>query len=273
MLGIPPETKFDVTFRLLSIPVRVSAWFWVVALMFNVEHLLDSRILIWVACLFVSILVHEFGHALTGKLFGDRPHVILHGMGGVCVSDVQQPFGRRLAVLFMGPMAQFLLLGLVLSFGAIYWKVGLGGDLFLIRYIFGFPPEHFPISAISLFEFELQHPLAGFAFENLVRINLLWPLINLLPIWPLDGGQITQTVLNRFDRAHGSRRTHIVGMLAAGIITAFLASRIQGLGAGQAAFFPVVFFGYFAFLNYQQVQAYHQHYVENGEDNADWWKR
>ena len=29
-------------------------------------------------------------------------------------------------------------------------------------------------------------------FEAMVFINLFWPLLNLLPIWPLDGGQITR---------------------------------------------------------------------------------
>lgn len=41
--------------------------------------------------------------------------------------------------------------------------------------------------------------LETFAF--LIQINLLWSLFNLLPIWPLDGGQATQILLSLYDRA------------------------------------------------------------------------
>lgn len=270
MLGIPPATKFDLNFRLLNIPVRVSVWFWVVALMFNIQDGPNVELLIWVACMFVSILVHEFGHALTSKSFGDRPFVVLHGMGGVSVSDTELPFGKRLAVLFMGPGAQFILLGSVFVYAFLAHRIGIKGDWFMIRLASGFPEKMTAEVAEELMGFSRN---GFFTFYCLVRINVLWPVINLLPIWPLDGGQITQTIMARFDRVHGMRRAHIIGMVTAGIITAYLASRIEGMGDGMTGFFPVIFFGYFALLNYRAVQAYHQHYVQNGPDDADWWKR
>ena len=45
------------------------------------------NILIWVAVLFVSILVHEFGHALTMRYFGSEPRVVLYMMGGLAIAD------------------------------------------------------------------------------------------------------------------------------------------------------------------------------------------
>ena len=39
-------------------------------------------IAIWVAIVFISVLVHELGHALVGRMFGLDPQIELHGMGG-----------------------------------------------------------------------------------------------------------------------------------------------------------------------------------------------
>jgi stage IV sporulation protein FB len=271
MLGIPAATPFDLNFRLLGIPVRISPWFWVVGVMFNLGADVPLQIVaIWVACVFVSILVHEFGHGLTAKAFGFRPFIVLHGMGGACASDAsRETFGQRLAILLMGPGAQFLLLGGVFVYAFLVWHVGLFGDWVLMREALGFPYERGRLIAV----FNDMTGWSRFTFYSLVRINLLWPLINLLPIWPLDGGQICQTLLGRADPVHGPRRTHIAGMITAGGIAAFLATRMEGLGEMKGNLFPVIFFGYFALINYQMLQVHHQHYVENGPDDADWWKR
>lgn len=280
MLGIPAATPFDLNFRLLGIPVRISPWFWVIGLLFNLGPNVDLKlVLIWVGCVFISILVHEFGHGLTAKYFGYRPFIVLHGMGGVCASEGErQTFGQRLAVLIMGPGAQFLLLGGVFLYGYVAWRIGPFGDWFLVRDVLGFPYQPNSITADSplipsLIQLSKLSHLAYFTFRSLIRINLLWALVNLLPVWPLDGGQIVQTLLDRVDPVHGPRRTHIIGMITAGAIAVYLASRLEGLGEMSGNMFPVIFFGYFGLINYQALQAHHQHFVENGPDDADWWKR
>ena len=278
MLGIPATTPFDLNFRLLGIPVRISPWFWVVSLMFNLSAEVPLPfVLSWIGCVFVSILVHEFGHGLTAKSFGFRPFIVLHGMGGVCASEGgRHSFGQRLAVLLMGPGAQFLLLGVVFLYAFFAWRIGPVGDWFLIQWVLGFPPKITDPGSLyvpALKQIGTLAPLTFFTLFSLVRINLLWALINLLPVWPLDGGQICQTLLDRADPVHGPRRTHIIGMITAGAIAVFLASRLEGLGEMRGNLFPVIFFGYFGLINYQALQAHHQHYVENGPDDADWWKR
>ena len=47
-------------------------------------------------------------------------------------------------------------------------------------------------------------------------INIMWGLLNLLPVWPLDGGQITETVLSQVNPYDGRRWTHIVSLVAGG---------------------------------------------------------
>ena len=63
---------------------------------------------VWVACVFVSILVHEYGHGLMAKVFDCSPSIVLWGMGGLCYSQAErQTPGQRLAVVLSGPGAGF----------------------------------------------------------------------------------------------------------------------------------------------------------------------
>lgn len=76
-------------FRLLGIPVTVQPWHWIMlglfgAVMFNpVDRNGLLTVALFVLAGFISVLVHEYGHALTGRRYGSRPEIILHGIGGV----------------------------------------------------------------------------------------------------------------------------------------------------------------------------------------------
>ena len=74
----------------------------------------------------------------------------------------------------------------------------------------------------------------------MIWINLLWGLVNLLPIYPLDGGQATQVVLSQVDRRHGVRRAHIVSLVTAGVLAVLAAS------ASRHDYFLAIFFGILA---------------------------
>src|ERR1700759_1297747 len=114
LLSIPNETKFDLCFTLLKVPVRVHPLHWIMgALIVNGAAGADLRfLLVGVACVFVSILVHEFGHALSGRHFGDNGNrVILYMMGGLCVPGWRgtPPRLPRIKMIFWGPLAGLLL--------------------------------------------------------------------------------------------------------------------------------------------------------------------
>lgn len=64
MFGVP-ETPYDLRFQLLGMPVRVHPLFWLVAAMLGWRNENIPLVLIWVGCVFVSILVHEYGHGLV----------------------------------------------------------------------------------------------------------------------------------------------------------------------------------------------------------------
>ena len=72
------ETPYDLRFQLLGIPVRDPS---LVLAGRGHAGLAGPRtspvVLIWVGCVFVSILVHEYGHGLTARAFGSPPSIVL----------------------------------------------------------------------------------------------------------------------------------------------------------------------------------------------------
>jgi Zn-dependent protease len=238
MIGMMPSpTQYDLCFRLLGIPVRVHPLFWLSTALLGFGSGDTRAILIWVACVFVSILVHEYGHGLMARMLGYPASIVLYGMGGLCYSESErQGPWERLAVLISGPGAGFLL---ALPF--IYLWLTAGWDDF--------------------------SPMAHEAIWSMVFINLFWGCVNLLPIWPLDGGQMTGVILTMFNRRQGMVRTHIISMVTAGVVGLMCLVKLQ------QQLFLILFFGLFALLNYQQLQAAHDQakYGSGGED--DWWRR
>jgi stage IV sporulation protein FB len=253
MLGMPAPTPFDLNFRLLGIPVRVNPFFWVMAAVLGWQGRSGPEVIIWIACVFVSILVHEFGHGLTARtLSPQQPTIVLHGMGGLCFSERENrsPW-KRLAVIVMGPGAGFLLFGLVAATeGYLIGSINTG----LINV------QIHPAPSWS-------NPLILEAFRDLLWINLFWGLFNLFPIYPLDGGQAAQTLLTMQNRHEAMRRTHILSMVTAGLLAIFLywwtEEAINSL-----------FVGYLGLINFQMLQAAQFQGPDGGDqDDADWWRR
>src|SRR5262245_5981072 len=94
-LGAPGATPFDLTFRLFGTDVRVHPFFWLVTLLMN-ESLLRAEnglalLIVWVAAVFLSILLHEFGHVWMWRFFGVRANILLHGMGGLAIPEDEAP--------------------------------------------------------------------------------------------------------------------------------------------------------------------------------------
>lgn len=106
-----------------------------------------------------SILVHELGHAIVGGRLGLRPkRIVLHGFGGFCEYGRSPKPAEGVISSLAGPGAGLLLGGLLLGL-----RLALGGSL----------PDH----VLSL-------------LDSAVFINIFWSLFNLLPMFPLDGGQV-----------------------------------------------------------------------------------
>src|SRR5438874_1517291 len=90
--------------------------FWLVSVIMGWNTMRDgvSYLLVWIACTFVSILIHELGHVFMGRLFGSHGHIVLYSFGGLAIgSSALRSRWQRIAVYFAGPFAGFLLFGLV----------------------------------------------------------------------------------------------------------------------------------------------------------------
>jgi stage IV sporulation protein FB len=260
MLGAS-ETPYDLRFRLLGIPVRVHPIFWLISAMLGWEPNNLPLVVAWVGCVFVSILVHEYGHGLTAKAFGSSPSIVLWGLGGLCYSqsERQTPL-QRLAIVAMGPGAGFILCAVVM----------LGASL-----LFGVSPrEHLETVAELLrigsgsptLDAKLRSEMALNVYRNLVWINMMWGLVNLLPIWPLDGGRITEILFSWYDRSRGARWCHILSLLAAGILAVMAVAFSLGLPL-------IIFFAYFVMINFQVLQTLHQAQAMGLYHDDEWWRR
>lgn len=241
MLATPASTDYDLRFRLLGIPTRVHPLFWLVAVMLGgLGQAGGLQLVTWVGCVFVSILVHEYGHGLTARALGYRSSVVLYALGGLCSSEGRQSPGERLLVLVMGPGAGFLLFATAVAAAFVAWGVTLPEALAMVR-----------LGPADLARSGAGRLLAGgeaayYVFYYLFYINFFWGALNLLPVWPLDGGQIAAVLFGRSGAA-GARRAGWLSLATAGALAA--AAVIGG------RWFIALLFAYLATLNYQLLRA------------------
>jgi Zn-dependent protease len=284
----PSQTQFDWRFRLFGIPVRVHPLFWLVGVILGFSALQENPgptgflyLGMWLACVFVSVLVHEFGHVLSGQMFGSDGHIVLYSFGGLAIgsSDVGTSW-QRIFVMFAGPLAGFVLLVVVLIAGCAY---DAGFTLWLLGKTLN---RH-----ANWGDFDEVPPMWLFhLLFDLISINLYWGLVNLLPIWPLDGGQISRELFQKYARSNAVRSSLILSIITA-VLFAFNA--LMGVirkepfipYLPQGDWFQVIFFAVFAIMSWQLLQ---QTSVGGGrayrtederyerapwERDADWWKR
>jgi stage IV sporulation protein FB len=236
MLGEPPQSQGDLNFALFGIPVRIHPMFWLVGLLLGVGGRHDAASLaIWVGAMLLAILVHEFGHALVARSYGLRPWVTLYGMGGLTSynpSGARRPMGTwdQIQLSAAGPVAGFMLAAVIL----------------VLAYLAGHPIHRFGVLLVPVGQILNAH-FTDFLFDVL-SICIFWGLLNLLPIYPLDGGQIAREVLLRLSR-DGIRHS-----LMLSFVVAVLMAIVSYLHLHQT--FMAIFFVYFAIMNMMTLQAY-----------------
>ena len=118
LLGEPNRTDFDLAFRCFGIPVRVHPGFWAIAAILSLPAGREPLpVLGFALAIFLSILIHEMGHALAFRKCGIQSHVVLYHFGGLAVPDSvsnyvgygrQYSSGSKIFVTAMGPGVQML---------------------------------------------------------------------------------------------------------------------------------------------------------------------
>ncbi len=235
----PAHTRFDLRFNIFGIPVRVHPLFWLMTLLFGGLSGNPLILLIWVVVVFVSILVHELGHALTMRFFGQPARVVLHLGGGLAIPD-SWGYGSALTtneqimMLLAGPGAGFAfagvtLGGVLLAGGSVRWELLYGFVPFVQAYL--------PVGG----------GLVNLIIGTILWVNIFWGFINLVPAFPLDGGQVARHLWLKADRWDGLRKS-----LWLSVITGALMA-VVGLTVMQSIYIALLF-GLLAFQSYQSLQ-------------------
>ncbi len=150
--------------KVLGIPTKIEPSFFVLAFFLATGRGSSPALIVeWLLVVFVSVLLHELGHALVARKFGVSPSITLCAMGGLTSwqSHPELTPLRHLLISLAGPAAGFL-------FGGIVFLVGprvLDSEGFLASVYF-----------------------------DLLWVNVGWGIFNLLPMLPLDGGQVLLTL-------------------------------------------------------------------------------
>lgn len=160
-------------FTLFGFPVLIHWIFWLnTALMGGALHASSPEqlrgLLGWMVAVFLSILIHELGHALTMRNCGDRRvSIMLYAFGGLAQGSTQLTRKQDLIVSAAGPGLQ-ILVGLAVGWSITIWRISS-------------PWLHQMLDAFTV-------------------VSLFWALLNLVPIVPLDGGRLCQAYLGSTKR-------------------------------------------------------------------------
>lgn len=179
---------------------------------------------------FFCLLSHEMGHALVGRcLGGGSPKVVVSWLGGDCCNpDGVLTRGQGLFMTAAGPLFTLMeaaIAALLLCWQCGDWQAGLS---FAANAVFGrFAPDAYGgcSSAVVLF------------LAYTVQVGTWWAVLNLLPIFPLDGGQIMHGLMV------SPRRMHIISLSTA--LCCML------LCAALGFWLMILFLGFLAYFNYR----------------------
>lgn len=172
------------------IPIFIYPTFWIVAALIGyVNSFSWMGTLIWIGIIFVSVLFHEFGHALTAVLFGKNPRIELVAFGGLTYHEGENlPFWKQFFIVLDGPLFGFLLF----------------------------------LTATALLAFgSFENETLFTTLKTFQWINLFWTLLNLLPVMPLDGGQLLRIICEGFWGIRGYKYALLASMIVAAAMSLF----------------------------------------------------
>lgn len=171
-------------FTLFGFPVVIHWMFWLNSALMGGALGASSpgqlrSLLAWMVAVLLSILIHELGHALTMRNFGDRRvGIVLYAFGGLAQGSRHLTRREDVMVTAAGPALQ-ILAGLAAGWSITLWR----------------PPS----------------PWLHQMLDSFTAVSLFWALLNLIPIIPLDGGRLCGAMLGRT----GQRTTLKVSLVCA----------------------------------------------------------
>ena len=204
-------------FRLAGVDLFLH-WSWFLVAAFEINGRSKSySFLIWnvleYLALFFIVMLHEYGHALACRQVGGKANeIVLWPLGGVAYVNPPPRPGATLWSIAAGPLVNVALIPILLMLGSLSRSLGWAAAM----------------------------PNAHALLRVVWQINLILLVFNLLPIYPLDGGQILRSLLwFVVGRARSLMAATIIGFLGvAGFI--LLAVMTHSIWFGVLAVFMLL---------------------------------
>ncbi|HWG43770.1 MAG TPA: site-2 protease family protein [Gemmataceae bacterium] len=168
-LSEPRPMRWELHWHLFGADFRVRPLFWVSCALLGVIYYQYPEIReqigsvtafgLWMAAVVVSMLAHEMGHAFAARWLGVPLRIVVSGFGGQLFGLEEVRWGRSVLIYLAGPLVNVLILAILWGITALPlpmdWRLFLAPGIWLLGWI-----------------------------------NAFWCLLNLLPLWPLDGSRI-----------------------------------------------------------------------------------
>jgi Zn-dependent protease len=205
-------------FTLAGITVYIH-WSWFLVAIYSVQFRTNTYTsMVWNVAeylsLFLIVLIHEFGHQLACRSVGGKTHdIVLWPLGGVAyVSLACRSVGGDTPKLRAGPLVNALLIPVLAGLWSFSFHQGWNDT----------------------------HHDAYELCRSIWVINLTLLIFNMMPVYPLDGGQILRSLLwFVFGRANSLLAASIIGFIGvAGLI--LLAIFLQSIWLGIMAAFMLM---------------------------------
>jgi len=148
----------------------------------------------FIMAVFLCVVLHEFGHALTARRYGIKTRdIILLPIGGVARLErlPTKPL-QELWVALAGPAVN-----VVIAVGLLVW----------LKLTAAFEP------------LQIMTLTTGPVLERLMAVNIFLVAFNMIPAFPMDGGRVLRAILAT--RTEYSRATQIAASIGQGIAILF----------------------------------------------------
>ena len=213
-------------FRIFGIPIRVEPFFFIVVALFGIRLEPLWVVFAFVVMAFISVLVHELGHAVTYRLLGQA-------LGH------RAPRLRRASPCPTGGGRQVLSKpkSVMVSMSGALTQLAAAGHPRPAAHPSDWGQEHACPLVLQRRRGFNWYPVADLpAF-----VSIWWAVFNLLPIRPLDGGQVAETLFG----FQAACKLSIGAAIVAGFIT---------FRSGPFGLIGLMYFGLFALLNFRDLR-------------------